>query len=190
MHPRERVRNSKFLSLVLRHRPDLAGITLDAAGWVDVDELLAGCERAGRAITRAQLEEIVATNDKKRFEFDDDHARIRASQGHSVEVDLGYEPADPPAILFHGTAERNLESIRRHGLLRGRRHHVHLSADEATAAAVGRRYGTPVVLTVDAARMAADGLAFFLSTNAVWLTAHVPPEYLDSDAANGAPEPE
>jgi len=172
------VRTSKFLSLVLRHRPQAAGVELDAAGWVEVEKLLAGCAKAGRAITRGQLEEVVATNDKKRFELSDDGTRIRASQGHSVEVELGYEPAEPPELLYHGTIARNLVSIRAGGLLRGARHHVHLSADRRTAESVGGRRGRPVVLVVLAARMHADGHAFYLSTNGVWLTEHVPVEYL------------
>ncbi|MCE5279455.1 MAG: RNA 2'-phosphotransferase [Planctomycetaceae bacterium] len=176
---KERVRISKFLSLVLRHQPQAAGLTLDHAGWVDVAALLEGCRLAGRAITPEQLAEVVATNDKKRFEFSSDGLRIRASQGHSVEVELGYSPADPPETLYHGTAERNLSAIRVEGLRKGQRHHVHLSADERTAASVGQRYGKPVVLAVQAGRMHADGHAFFISTNGVWLTGHVPPQYLD-----------
>jgi len=172
------VTRSKFLSLVLRHQPEVAGITLDSAGWVTVDDLLAGCTKAGQAMTREQLDEVVATNDKKRFEFSSDGTRIRASQGHSVEVELGYTPAAPPERLYHGTATRNLDSIRRSGLVKGQRHHVHLSADTVTAGKVGQRYGKPVVLTVLAGRMQADGHAFYLSTNGVWLVDHVPPQYL------------
>lgn len=124
---KERVHISKFLSLVLRHQPQTAGVTLDSAGWVDVTALLEGCRQAGRAITPEQLHEIVETNDKKRFEFSPDGLRIRASQGHSVEVDLGYTPAAPPDTLYHGTASRNLPSIRSGGLCKGEKHHVHLS---------------------------------------------------------------
>ncbi len=175
---KERVTISKFLSLVLRHQPEVAGVTLDGAVWVDVDLLLDGCHRAGRAITPEQLREVVQTNDKKRFEFSPDGRRIRASQGHSVEVELGYEPAVPPDTLYHGTAVRNLESIRRQGLLKGQRHHVHLSADPDTAAKVGQRHGKPLVLKIDARRMCADGRAFFISTTGVWLTEHVPPAYI------------
>lgn len=179
MNERQRMKISKFLSLVLRHRPKAVGVTLDAAGWVSVAVLLDGCARSGRSISREQLEEVVATNDKKRFEFSPDGSMIRASQGHSVDVDLGYAPADPPEVLYHGTARRNLASIHGRGLVKGRRHHVHLSGDEETAVKVGRRYGKPVVLTVRASRMAADGAAFFLSANGVWLTDHVPPEYIE-----------
>jgi putative RNA 2'-phosphotransferase len=177
------------LSLVLRHKPHVAGIELDEAGWVAVDALLAGCARAGRAITREQLLEVVATNDKQRFELSADGRRIRASQGHSVAVELGYAQAAPPEVLYHGTASRNQASIRRLGLLKGSRHHVHLSADVQTAADVGGRYGKPVVLTVDAARMHADGFAFFLSANGVWLTEQVPPAYLDAPDGWGQERP-
>ncbi|MBI1372848.1 MAG: RNA 2'-phosphotransferase [Phycisphaera sp.] len=174
----QRTKISKFLSLVLRHQPDAAGVTLDDAGWVDVDELLAGCGRAGRAVTRVQLDEVVETNDKKRFEFSADGTRIRASQGHSVEVDLGYQAASPPDVLYHGTADRNLDSIRAKGLLKGQRHHVHLSAEVDTATSVGQRYGRPVVLHIRAAAMVAAGHAFYVSTNGVWLVEHVPTDFI------------
>jgi putative RNA 2'-phosphotransferase len=160
------VRVSKFLALVLRHDPGRIGIELDAAGWVAVDTLLAALKRHGRGLSRERLDLLVAQNDKKRYEYDASHTRIRASQGHSVEVDLGYEPAEPPAAIF------------RDGLQRGKRHHVHLSRDVETAAKVGARHGKPAVLTVDAARMRADGHVFFLSANGVWLTEHVPAGYL------------
>ncbi len=128
---------SKFLSFVLRHRPQAIGITLDAEGWVAVDELLAAAARHGQSVTRQQVEEVVATNDKQRFSFSADGRRIRANQGHSVEVDLGLVPVEPPELLYHGTVERFLDSIRQEGLVRGKRHHVHLSADRETAAARG-----------------------------------------------------
>ena len=170
---------SKFLSLVLRHEPERVGISLDPAGWVAVDELLDGCRRACKPISRELLEEIVRTSDKQRFALSDDGLRIRANQGHSVEVELGYEPATPPAVLYHGTADRFLDSIRREGLKRGQRHHVHLSERAETAAAVGQRHGRLVLLTVRAGDMGRDGYAFFWTPNGVWLTEHVPPAYLD-----------
>ena len=169
---------SKRLSFVLRHRPDSVGITLDAAGWVDVPELLAALAGHGLPLTRADLERVVATNDKRRFAFDETRTRIRASQGHSVAVSLGYEPAAPPAELFHGTVERFLQAILREGLHAGNRHAVHLSPDVATARAVGARRGRPVVLRVDSAAMAADGWTFSRSANGVWLVDSVPPSYL------------
>lgn len=172
------VKTSKFLSLVLRHQPETIGVELDEAGWVDVATLLEGCARHGKAISMEQLREMVATNDKKRFEFSPDGLRIRASQGHSVSVELGYAPAPPPEVLYHGTAERNLPSIRAAGLVKGQRHHVHLSAEPRTATSVGQRYGKPVVLEIQSGRMVRDGFEFFLSTNGVWLTDRVPPEYI------------
>jgi putative RNA 2'-phosphotransferase len=174
----EAVKISKLLSFVLRHRPQAIGITLDAEGWVAVDELLAAAARHGKPLTRQELEEVVATNDKKRFTFSPDGGRIRANQGHSVEVDLGLVPVEPPELLYHGTVERFLDGIRQQGLLRGKRHHVHLSVDRETATRVGRRRGRPVVLVVEAGRMHREGKAFFRSENGVWLTEAVPPEYL------------
>jgi len=147
-------RFSKFLSLVLRHEPDKFGVVLDAAGWTPVDALLDACARHGHAIDRATLERAVAENDKKRFSFDDSGTRIRANHGHSVNIELGYEAAPPPAVLYHGTATRFAEAIRVEGLKKMARHHVHLSADEATARAVGQRHGKPTVLVIDAAAMA------------------------------------
>ena len=179
MNEKQRTKASKFLSLVLRHQPDAAHVTLDEAGWTEVDALLAGLAKAGGKISRDELKEVVATNVKKRFEFSEDGTRIRASQGHSVEVDLKYEVAEPPPVLFHGTATRNLDSIFAKGLLKGQRHHVHLSVEMETAASVGSRYGRPVVLTVDAEAMVTAGHAFFVSTNGVWLTEHVPVAFLD-----------
>lgn len=172
------VKTSKFLSYVLRHRPDELGLTLDPNGWVDVALLLERCGARGRPITREHLDDVVRENPKRRFALSADGARIRASQGHSVEVELAYDPASPPATLFHGTPGAALPAIRAEGLSKMARHHVHLSAETATARAVGGRRGKPVVLMVDAARMHADGHVFYLSANGVWLTDRVPPEYL------------
>jgi len=169
---------SKFLSFVLRHKPQSIGIELDAEGWVPVDELLDAAARHRQPVTRQQLEEVVATNDKRRFSFSSNGRQIRASQGHSVEVDLGLVPIEPPGLLYHGTVDRFLDSIRRQGLVRGKRHHVHLSADCQTAARVGQRRGRPVVLVVEAGRMHRDGHSFYRSENDVWLSETVPPKYL------------
>jgi putative RNA 2'-phosphotransferase len=169
---------SKFLSYVLRHKPEAIGISLDDEGWVTVDVLLAAAARNGQSITQQQLEEVVATNDKKRFSFSADGQLIRANQGHSVEVDLGLVPVEPPELLYHGTVERFLDSIREKGLLRGNRQHVHLSADRETAARVGQRRGRPVVLVVEAGRMHREGHPFYKSENGVWLTETAPPKYL------------
>ena len=178
MNPAQTTRTSKFLSLVLRHQPETAHITLDAAGWVSVEDLLVGCAKARRTLNRADLEHIVATNAKKRFEFSADGTRIRASQGHSVEVDLNYESKDPPPILYHGTATRFLESIQVQGLLKMQRHHVHLSAETKMTMQVGARHGKPVLLTILAADMHQAGHTFYLSTNGVWLVEHVPPNFI------------
>ena len=169
---------SKWMSRALRHDPAAAGITLDASGWTPVADLLAGAQRAGRRLTRPLLDEIVATSEKQRFALSEDGLRIRANQGHSVPVDLGLAPQVPPAVLYHGTAERFIAAILREGLQRGKRHHVHLSADPATASNVGSRHGRLVLLTVAAARMHAAGLLFYRSENGVWLADAVPPEYL------------
>ena len=171
-------RTSKFLSLVLRHDPARVGITLDASGWTDVEPLLAALAAHGHALTRAALEALVASSDKQRFALSPDGARIRANQGHSVEVELELPPATPPAQLFHGTVDRFVESIRVQGLIKGARHHVHLSADLETAQKVGSRRGAPVILTVRAGDMVAAGHVFYLSANGVWLTDHVPPSYV------------
>lgn len=173
------VRLSKFLSLVLRHEPERIGIVLDPQGWVAVDDLLAAAARAGKPVSREQLEQVVATNDKKRFAFSPDGARIRASQGHSVEIDLGLPPVIPPERLFHGTATRFLDAIRAEGLRPQSRQHVHLSPDEETAVKVGQRHGKPAVLTVLAGAMHRDGHVFYRSENGVWLTLAVPPGYLE-----------
>jgi putative RNA 2'-phosphotransferase len=172
------VRVSKRLSFVLRHRPDSLGLTLDDAGWVGVDDLLAALGRSGLRLTRAELDAVVAGNDKQRFTFDDSGTRIRASQGHSVAVALGYRTETPPDVLWHGTVQRFLPAILAEGLRPGKRHAVHLSPDAATASAVGRRRGRPVTLRVDAAAMAADGFHFTRSANGVWLTDAVPARYL------------
>lgn len=175
---REQVRVSRFLSLVLRHKPETIGITLDRGGWARVDELLAGARRVGVPLTMGLLQVVVAQNDKQRFSFSEDGLRIRAKQGHSIPVDLGLEPQPPPELLYHGTATRFLQSIRERGLLPGNRAHVHLSLDVRTAVSVGKRHGRPVVLVVQAGRMHRDGLGFYLSENGVWMTRHVPVEYV------------
>jgi putative RNA 2'-phosphotransferase len=170
---------SKLLSLVLRHKPQAIGISLDEAGWVDVEELINAINASGQQIDHELLVRIVRENDKQRFAFSEDGLQIRANQGHSVEIDLGLSPAEPPALLFHGTVGNFLDSIRVKGLIAGKRQHVHLSADMQTATIVGKRRGIPVVLTVDAGRMAADGMQFFVSQNGVWLTSHVPVTYIN-----------
>lgn len=176
---------SKFLSLVLRHEPGRLGLALDASGWIEVDALLAACAREQVPLTRERLKRLVAESPKQRFAFDEPRRRIRASQGHSVPVELGYEPQPPPELLYHGTVERFLPAIRREGLRKGQRHHVHLSADQPTAAAVGARRGQPVILAVRAGEMHRAGHEFYRSANGVWLVDAVPPGYLAPADASG-----
>lgn len=172
------VRTSKFLSFVLRHQPEAIGLRLDAAGWADVDELIRLANASGRALDRDLLFFVVETNDKQRFAFDEARTRIRANQGHSIEVDLGLVPQVPPPVLYHGTALRFIDSIRSGGLVPGTRNHVHLSQTRSTAHAVGARHGKPMVLSVDAAAMHAAGAEFRLAHNGVWLAAHVPVRFI------------
>jgi len=169
---------SKYMSYLLRHRPDAAGLTLDVEGWVVLDDLLDAIRRKWPTADLALFERVVAENDKTRFVVDRERNLVRAAQGHSVQVDLGLPRLVPPELLYHGTATRFLESIRQQGLIRGRRHHVHLSSDETTAAAVGGRHGRAVVLTVRAGRMHHAGIPFFRSENGVWLVDAVPVDYL------------
>lgn len=171
-------RDSKYLSRVLRHEPELIDLRIDRHGWVWINELLRQLKKAGRGLSRAQLLEIVETNDKKRFTISDDGRRIRAAQGHSIEVDLGLPAVAPPDTLYHGTASQSLDRIFESGLNPGRRRQVHLSQDPETATRVGRRHGKPVVLRVAAGRMHANGCTFFHADNGVWLTEAVPAEYL------------
>ena len=169
---------SKRFSYVLRHCPESIGLELGEGGWVEVDDLRAALAEDGVLVSRTLLDQVVGENDKQRFELSQDGERIRARQGHSTEVDLGYEPATPPQVLFHGTADRNLDSIFSQGLLKGRRHHVHMSTNRQTMLEVAARHGKPVLLSIDAGRMHAEGHEFFVTGNGVWLTDHVPPEYL------------
>lgn len=169
---------SKNLSYVLRHRPDTVGLELQDGGWVNVRDLLTALARTGTDVSPEVLERVVAENDKQRFEFNPSGTQIRARQGHSTEVELGYTACQPPDVLYHGTATRSLESILQQGLLKGKRHHVHLSTNIETMIQVGMRHGKPVVLAIDAARMYADGVEFFVTGNDVWLTDHVSPQYL------------
>lgn len=169
---------SKFLSLVLRHHPETIGIKLDEQGWVAVDELLQKAQAHGKNITPDVLNHIVETNAKKRFAFDDAGIKIRASQGHSVDVELGYEPQIPPDVLYHGTGSQSVEAILQTGLEKRSRQHVHLSSDLETAIKVGQRHGRPVVLTVAAAEMHRLGHKFYLSENKVWLTDFVPTDFI------------
>lgn len=170
---------SKFLSYTLRHHPEKIGLTLDNKGWADVPELIEKMNGANANITIEKLETIVASNDKKRFAFNAGKTKIRASQGHSIPIDLDLEPVIPPVILYHGTAQQNLESIMTNGLLKQSRQHVHLSATRETATQVGGRHGKAIVLVVQTGQMHEAGYSFYLSDNQVWLTDHVPAVYIE-----------
>lgn len=172
------VKLGRFLSLVLRHDPGAAGVKLDEQGYVDVIQLISGVKRAGWPIDRETLERIVRENNKQRYSFNEDGTKIRANQGHSLAVDVGLEQQVPPDLLYHGTAERFVESIRALGISKGTRQHVHLSEDIETARKVGSRHGKPTILTVNAAAMYADGYSFYRSANQVWLCDHVPWKYV------------
>ncbi|MCB9230708.1 MAG: RNA 2'-phosphotransferase [Bacteroidia bacterium] len=179
LNPEQTKRISKFLSLVLRHDPAKIGLELDPSGWTSVDTLLKKMSASGPKITREMLEHVVATNDKKRFAFSEDGTMIRASQGHSVEVNLGYEAVEPPEFLFHGTVPKFVASIKENGLKAMSRHDVHLSKDRETAVNVGNRRGNALILTVRAGAMHRAGYPFYVSENGVWLTKEVPAEFIE-----------
>ncbi len=174
------VKLGRFLSLVLRHNPSAAGITLDEHGWADVEKLLVGVNRTGRKIDMSTLERIVRENNKQRYSFNENHTKIRANQGHSVQVDVELREVEPPRYLYHGTASRFLPAIQAEGIRKMSRQYVHLSGDFETAMAVGKRHGIPVVITIDAEAMAQDGVTFYRSENGVWLCEHVDPKYFVS----------
>ena len=169
---------SKFMSLVLRHKPDEIGLKLDEQGWAKVDELIAKMNIEGIRVDNGIINTVVETNDKKRFAFNEDKTMIRASQGHSIEVELNLSEVIPPDILYHGTTEKYLDSIFKTGLQKQSRMHVHLSATIETAKAVGSRHGKPVILTINAKAMHKAGIKFYLSENKVWLTDAIPLEYI------------
>lgn len=171
-------KTSKFLSYILRHRPDEIGLNLDPAGWVDISVLIEKANAKGKRLSQELLRLVVETNDKQRFAISEDGLRIRANQGHSIEVELALEPRTPPVALLHGTAERFMDAIRAEGLCKMNRHHVHLTESEQIARSVGARYGKPVLLNIDAATMHAEGFEFLQSHNGVWLTDHVPYSFI------------
>lgn len=179
MNEAEKKEISKFLSLVLRHKPEIIGLLLDDNGWADTEQLITACARHGHAFSMQELEEVVVTNDKKRFAFNDDKTRIRASQGHSVEVDLALLPQKPPAVLYHGTVDKFLLKIKEEGLKKMNRQHVHLSHEKSTAEKVGGRRGKAIILLIDSELMHKDGIVFYCSANGVWLTDEVPVKYID-----------
>lgn len=170
---------SKFISLILRHKPEIINLTLDEHGWADVEELVRGINRSkGQSIDQELLEEIVRTDEKQRYSFNEDHTLIRANQGHSIPVDVELEKKNPPDILWHGTGEKYVASIDEQGLIPKGRLYVHLSSDIDTARKVGSRHGKAVIYQIDCGKMSADGYRFFLSANKVWLTKEVPAMYL------------
>lgn len=175
MNKNTKKRISKHLSYILRHKPDAIGLELDSAGWAELDVLIA---KSPEISNRDEILTVVAENDKQRFILSEDGARIRANQGHSISIELGLKPTEPPTHLYHGTATRFLDIILEQGLKKMNRQHVHLSADIETATKVGSRHGKVVILLLDIQAMRADGFDFFVSENGVWLTDHVPPRYL------------
>ncbi len=170
---------SRYISLILRHKPDAIGITLDEHGWADVFELIEGISKT-RAIDMETLERIVAEDEKQRYSFNEDKTLIRANQGHSIPVDVELEELMPPEVLYHGTGEKYVESIKEQGLIPKSRLYVHLSADKETATKVGRRHGKPIIFQVNSKKMYDDGIKFFKSVNGVWLVKKVPVKYLVS----------
>ena len=171
---------SKFLSLILRHKPESIGLKLDASGWADIGELILKARKAGVDLTPGKIASVVSISDKRRFILNNDGSRIRANQGHSISIDLGLPEQEPPEFLFHGTAKHSLSSIKQKGIVPMNREFVHLSKDRETALAVGKRHGSPIVLVVQTAKMHRDGFTFYLSENGVWLTEYVPTTYLEA----------
>ncbi len=171
-------KTSRFISMILRHKPGVIGITLDEHGWANVSELVEGVNKV-HPLDMETLEEIVRTNEKQRFSFNEDKTKIRANQGHTIPVDVELEEKDPPEVLYHGTGEKYVESIDSTGLEPRQRLYVHLSTDKEMAAKVGQRHGKPVVYRVNSGQMAKNGYVFYLSVNGVWLTKAVPVQYLE-----------
>ena len=171
---------SKFLSFVLRHKPETINLVLDENGWANVEELITKSTNDSQGFTLEELDEIVQTNDKKRFVFNEDRTKIRANQGHSIEIDLALIPQQPPEFLYHGTAQSNRDSILENGIEKRNRQHVHLSQDKETATKVGMRHGKPLILTIKTGKMFEDGILFYLSENNVWLTDFVDSKYISN----------
>ncbi len=174
------IKLGKFLSFILRHKPDTIGIELDNHGWADVTQLIEKLNKTAKKIDLDTLKEVVETDNKQRFSFNANFDKIRANQGHSIKIDLDYLPQQPPEFLYHGTAERFVKSILETGIEKKNRHHVHLSSDTETALKVGQRHGKPFIFKVLAQEMFNDGYTFYLSDNSVWLTDEVPVKYLEA----------
>ena len=169
---------SRYMALLLRHHPEQAGITLDEHGWAHVDELIKGIQKRYPQFQREILEEIVRTDSKQRYAFNEDHTLIRTNHGHSIPVDIEFKHAVPPDILYHGTAKKYVSSIQQQGLISKSRLYVHLSTDVETAIKVGKRHGEPVIYQIDAKQMYQDGIIFYLSANYIWLVKKVPLQYM------------
>lgn len=178
MNEERKKKTSKFLSYVLRHHPELIDLNLDGHGWADVEELIRKSKNDSQGFTFEELDEIVQTNSKKRFAFNEDKTKIRASQGHSININLALIEQKPPEFLYHGTSENNAVSILEKGIEKRSRQHVHLSSDRETATSVGMRHGKPIILTISTGKMFEDGIKFYLSENEVWLTDFVDPKYI------------
>lgn len=180
MNAKDIKHKSKFLSLILRHQPEKINLTLDQNGWADIEELIEKSTKHKVYFTMEILKEVVETNNKKRFTFNEDLTKIRANQGHSINIDINLDPIEPPAELYHGTSIKNIDSIRATGIDKRSRQHVHLSHEISTAKNVGSRHGKPIILTIDSKQMHSDGCLFYLSKNGVWLTDYIDPKYIKS----------
>lgn len=178
MNKSQQIKLSKFLSLILRHKPHSVGIELDKKGWAETKSLLKGLKRKGFILGLEDLKEVVKTDNKQRYIFSEDYSKIRANQGHSLDVDLDLVQTEPPEFLFHGTTKKNINSIKERGIVRGTRQYVHLSENRETADDVGKRYGKPHILIIKAKEMYSAGFKFYLSENQVWLCDHVEPQFI------------
>lgn len=178
MTEQDKKRIGKFLSLILRHHPDKIGIELDEQGWANVKELIEKCKKHRYHFSMEDLIEVVETNDKKRYSFNEKRSKIRANQGHSIDIDLALSAIEPPEFLYHGTATRFISSIMKEGIVKGGRQHVHLSKEKETATKVGSRHGKPAILTILSGQMHRDGVLFYQSDNGVWLTDYVDVKYI------------
>ncbi len=177
----ELIKISKFLSLILRHKPESIGVSMSPHGWVKINELIQAAEKHRIYFNKKLIDQVIKEDNKQRFTYSTDGESIRANQGHSINIELELKPSKPPKILYHGTASRFMENIRKKGLLKMNRQHVHLSLLKKTAYDVGKRHGKPIILIIDANRMTKDGYDFYLSKNGVWLTEHVAPQYLQEE---------
>jgi len=177
----ELIKISKFLSLILRHKPESIGVSMSPHGWVNINELIQAAEKHRIYLNKKIIDQVIKENEKQRFTYSTDGESIRANQGHSINIELELKPSKPPKILYHGTASRFMENIRKKGLLKMNRQHVHLSLLKKTAYDVGKRHGKPIILIIDAQIMTKDGYDFYLSKNGVWLTEHVAPQYLQEE---------